>query len=149
MLFRAKCVTMSPLLGLNLSISWKHLKKLPWAVNGSGYGGAAYSSIGSVLIRQVPLERDINIAVNGCFGFATSTQKGPFTAMLISGSRGTYLIAFLCAVDLVTFTLVKANNDHFGLPGLGRSSLMAQCRNEQMPSLKKVVHRPPSRAITR
>ena len=45
-------------------------------------------------MRQVPLERDINIAVNGCSGFTTSTQKGPFMAMLISLSRGTYLIAF-------------------------------------------------------
>ena len=44
------------------------------------------------LKRQEPLERDINIAVNECSGFATSTQKGPFTAMLISGSRGTCLI---------------------------------------------------------
>ena len=43
-------------------------------------------------MRQVPLERDINIAVNGCSGFATSTQKGPFMAMLISRSRGTCLI---------------------------------------------------------
>ena len=43
-------------------------------------------------MRQVPLERDTNIAVNGCSGFATSTQKAPFTAMLISRSRGTYLI---------------------------------------------------------
>ena len=43
-------------------------------------------------MRQVPLERDINIAVNGCSGFATSTQKGPFMAMLISCSRGTCLI---------------------------------------------------------
>ena len=46
-------------------------------------------------MRQVPperLERDINIAVNGCSGFATSNQKGPYMAMLISRSRGTYLI---------------------------------------------------------
>ena len=43
-------------------------------------------------MRHVPLERDINIAVNGCSGFATSTQKGPFMAMLVSRSRGTYLI---------------------------------------------------------
>ena len=43
-------------------------------------------------MRHVPLVRDINIAINGCSGFATSTQKGPFTAMLISCSRGTYLI---------------------------------------------------------
>ena len=43
-------------------------------------------------MRQVPLERDINIAVKGCSGFATSTQKGPFKAMLISRSSGTYLI---------------------------------------------------------
>ena len=34
-------------------------------------------------MRHVPLERDINIAVNGYSGFATSTQKGPFMAMLI------------------------------------------------------------------
>ena len=34
----------------------------------------------------------MNIAVNGCSGFATSTQKGPFMAMLISRSRGTHLI---------------------------------------------------------
>ena len=40
-------------------------------------------------MRQVPLERDINIAVNGCSGFSTSTQKESFTAMLISRSRGT------------------------------------------------------------
>ena len=44
------------------------------------------------LMRQVPLERDINIAVNGCSGFSTSTQKGPFMAMLISRSRGTCLV---------------------------------------------------------
>ena len=44
------------------------------------------------VMRHVPLERDINFAVNGCSGFATSTKKGPFTAMLISHSRGTYLI---------------------------------------------------------
>ena len=41
---------------------------------------------------QVPPERDINIVTNICFGFATSIQKGPFMAMLISHSRGTYLI---------------------------------------------------------
>ena len=43
-------------------------------------------------MRHVPLERDINIAVNGCSWFTTSTQKGPFTAMLISRTRGTCLI---------------------------------------------------------
>ena len=45
-----------------------------------------------LLMRQVLLERDMNIAVNGCSWFKTSTKKGPFTAMLISRSRGTYLI---------------------------------------------------------
>ena len=35
-------------------------------------------------MRQVPLEPNINIAINGCSGFATTTQKGPFMAMLIS-----------------------------------------------------------------
>ena len=43
-------------------------------------------------MRRMPLEHDIDIAENGCSGFATSTQKGPFTAMLISHSRGTNLI---------------------------------------------------------
>ena len=35
-----------------------------------------------------------SFAVNGCSGFATSAQKGPFTAMLISRSRGSCLISF-------------------------------------------------------
>ena len=43
-------------------------------------------------MRQVPPERDIYIAVKGCSVFATSTQKGPFAAMLISRSKGTLLI---------------------------------------------------------
>ena len=43
-------------------------------------------------MRQVPLERDINIAVNGCSGLATSTQKELSTAMLILRSGDTYLI---------------------------------------------------------
>ena len=43
-------------------------------------------------MRQGPLERDIYIVINGCSGFATSIQKGPFMAMLISRSGGTYLI---------------------------------------------------------
>ena len=50
-------------------------------------------------MRQVPLECDINIAVNGRSGFATSTQKGPFMAMLISRSRGTYLIVHCLIVQ--------------------------------------------------
>ena len=50
-------------------------------------------------MRQVPLEGDINIAVNGYSGFATSTQKGPFMAMLISHSRGTYLIANFIGIN--------------------------------------------------
>ena len=57
------------------------------------YEGGSFIFISLVKMRQVPLERDINIAVNGCSGFATSTQKGPFMAMLISRSRDTYLIA--------------------------------------------------------
>ena len=50
-------------------------------------------------MRQVPLERYINIAVNGCSGLATSTHKGPSTAMLISRSRGTCLIRHLCSFE--------------------------------------------------
>ena len=45
-----------------------------------------------LLMRQVPPECDINIAVSGCSGFATSTQKGQFMAMFISCFKGTYLI---------------------------------------------------------
>ena len=65
---------------------------------GRGRAGAApqhaefQSFLVAVPMRQVPLECDINIAVNGCSGFATSTQKGPFMAMLISCSRGTCFI---------------------------------------------------------
>ena len=37
----------------------------------------------------MPLERDINIAVNGPFWVEVANQEHPFTAMLISHSRGT------------------------------------------------------------
>ena len=43
-------------------------------------------------MRQVPLERDVNIASNGPFWVEVANQEHPFTAMLISRSRGTYLI---------------------------------------------------------
>ena len=62
-----------------------------WDINRHSEDEVSYYKLMSM--RQVPLERDINIAVNGYSGFATSTQKGPFMAMLISHSRGTYLIA--------------------------------------------------------
>ena len=48
------------------------------------------------------LERDINIAVDGCFGFTTSTQKGPFMAIWISHSRGTYVIPLTPITDQVS-----------------------------------------------
>ena len=35
-------------------------------------------------MRQAPLECDINIALNVCSGFATSTKKGPFTQQCCS-----------------------------------------------------------------
>ena len=43
-----------------------------------------------IFAKRAPLvtvECDINIALNGCSGFATSTQKGSFTAKLMSRSR--------------------------------------------------------------
>ena len=40
----------------------------------------------------MPLERDINIAVNGPFWVEVANPEHPFTAMLISRSRGTCLI---------------------------------------------------------
>ena len=46
-------------------------------------------STNELWMRHVPLERNINIAVNGCSGFATSTREG--LKGLISRSRGTYL----------------------------------------------------------
>ena len=42
-------------------------------------------------MRQVPLERDINIGINGPFWVEGANPEHPFTAMLISCSRGTYL----------------------------------------------------------
>ena len=43
------------------------------------------------LMRYVPLECDINIAINGPFWVKVANPEHPFTAMLISHSRGTYL----------------------------------------------------------
>ena len=44
-------------------------------------------------MRQVPLERDVNIAISGPFWVEAANPEHPFTAMLISHSRGTCLIA--------------------------------------------------------
>ena len=68
-------------------------------------------------MRQVPLERDINIAVNGCSGFATSTQKLPFMAMLISRSRGTYLIRLRTKYFLVASTMELSIHNGGGSAG--------------------------------
>ena len=38
-------------------------------------------------MRQVPLERDIKIAINGSFWVEVANPKHPFTAMLISHSK--------------------------------------------------------------
>ena len=43
-------------------------------------------------MRQVPLELDINIAVNCPFWLEVANPEHPFTAMLISHSRGTCII---------------------------------------------------------
>ena len=43
-------------------------------------------------MRQVPLERDINIAINGPLWVGVANPEHPFTAMLISRSGGTCLI---------------------------------------------------------
>ena len=56
-------------------------------------------------MRQVPLEPDINIALNECSGFATSTQKGPIMAMLISRSIGIALI--IIEVGLIEVGLME------------------------------------------
>ena len=52
-------------------------------------------------MRQVPLERDIKIPVNSPFRVEVANPEHPFTAMLISGSRGTYLIRNIATVDQV------------------------------------------------
>ena len=49
------------------------------------------SRLGNVM-RQVPPEHDTNIAVNGPFRVEVANPENPFTAMLISRSRGTCLI---------------------------------------------------------
>ena len=45
-------------------------------------------------MRQVPLERDINISVNGRFWDEVANPEHPFTAKLISRSKGICLIGF-------------------------------------------------------
>ena len=90
-----------------------------------------------VAMRQVPLECDINIAVHGCSGFATSTHKGQFMAMLISRSRDTYLIPFrqlfvLLSLSMLLQTSWSASDSkksgqsrHWALP----------CSSSQTPSM--------------
>ena len=48
-------------------------------------------------MRQVPVEHDINIAIYGPFWVVVANPEHPFTAMLISRSRGTCLIAWTSA----------------------------------------------------
>ena len=44
------------------------------------------------LKNEVPLELDINIAINGSFWVEVANPEHPFAAMLIARSRGTCLI---------------------------------------------------------
>ena len=46
----------------------------------------------TLLMRYVPLERDINIVINGPSWVEGANPEHPFTAMLISHSRNTCLI---------------------------------------------------------
>ena len=46
-------------------------------------------------MRRVPLECDINIAANGPFWLEVTNPEHPFTAMLISHSRGTCILSLL------------------------------------------------------
>ena len=71
------------------------------ALQSSSVGTNATSFRMPCSMRQVTLERDINIAINGCSGFATSSQKEQFTAMLISHSGGTYLILTPLSADVL------------------------------------------------
>ena len=73
-------------------------------------------------MRQMPLEHDINIAVNVCSGFATSTQKGQFTATLLSRSRRTYLIEE-CPL-LAQLVLTRLLNASFPFHGREMEGLM-------------------------
>ena len=52
-------------------------------------------------MRYPPPESDINIAVNGPFWVEVANPEHPFTAMLISRSRGTCLIAHLFSANLL------------------------------------------------
>ena len=52
-------------------------------------------SLSVLTMRHVPLERDINFAVNGPFWAEVANQEYPFMVMLISHSRGPCLIPIL------------------------------------------------------
>ena len=54
-------------------------------------------------MRRVPLEHDINIAINGRSSWGLRTKNRPFTALLISSSRGTCLIAMYHITTHLTF----------------------------------------------
>ena len=76
-----------------------------------------------ISIRQVPIERDNNIAVNVRSWGATSAKKEPFMAML-SPSRGTCLITDLdkICVPPLKATLLRFTNFQSGSNRLGEKN---------------------------
>ena len=78
----------------------------------------------AIRMRQVPLERDINIAINGPFWVEVANPEHPFTAMLISYSRGTCLIVLhrgnsvradrFCQLRFLIFRLVVSLSPGWG-----------------------------------
>ena len=62
-------------------------------------------------MRKMPLERDINIAINSRSWRRFTTKDGPFMAMLISCSGGTYLIDVRSAADERNVRFAAAQGD--------------------------------------
>ena len=111
-------------------------------------------------MRQVPLESDINIAVNGYSGFATSSQKGSFMTMLISRSRGTCLIYLSCQFHYNLMTTCHLDPEwfrawrdrviaghHMNTPHTTLSSTNAGLRKKCLPWYGQEIPCPHQRAL--
>ena len=82
-------------------------------------------------MRQVPLECDINIAVNGPFWVEVANPEHPFTAMMISCSRGTYLIC----------KMIQSQLPNVELP---LSYILIKIATNMNPSFRPLAHSHPS-----
>ena len=64
-------------------------------------------------MREVPLERDSTIAINGAFWVEVANPEHPFTAILTSRSRGTCLIHLIqCRKENQNFCCSALLHEH-------------------------------------